>query len=262
MKKKPEEHVNHERWLVSWADFMTLLFALFVVLFAASQVDDAKVGKLSSSFTAALGESIFTGGGGVVFQEDGRAPGKSASGGNNPKKEEGGGAQDRMGDDGKGPSEQIDLMELKLKMENALRDQHTKIPIEVLERRNEIVLRVSSSLLFASGEDRLNSGAEEAIAEVASQIRDLDVEVRVEGHSDDAQVPEGSRWRSNWELSGSRAMAVVDELIGPGAIVPQRLSGAGYGEYRPIADNATENGRQKNRRVEIVIIPFKVTSKG
>jgi chemotaxis protein MotB len=121
---------------------------------------------------------------------------------------------------------------------------------------------VSSSLLFASGDDRLNSAAEEAIAEVASDIRDLEVEVRVEGHSDDEPVPEGARWRSNWELSGARAMAVVDELIGPGAIAPQRLSGAGYGEYRPIADNTNDNGRQKNRRVEIVIIPFQVKTKG
>ena len=229
-KKKHPEHVNHERWLVSYADFITLLFAFFVVMFASSQVDTKKVSGISDAFAAAMGESFMMEGGRSILPE-GRPP---------PPETEGGKGE------GKLPKE----LE---KIARALADKREEMSgLKVLQRRNEIVIRLSDNVLFDSGDDTVKEPAVRVLTSIANELRHRPVDIRVEGHTDDVPI-RTARFRSNWDLSAGRATAVIAQLSGPGRIAPTRLSAAGYGEFHPIASNATPEGRAQNRRVDLVI---------
>jgi chemotaxis protein MotB len=230
-KKKHPEHVNHERWLVSYADFMTLLFAFFVVMFASSQVDTQKVGRFTESFSKAVGIEVFP------------ESGKSLLGGNSSK--------DAITVAGKGDqSLPVELEELR-----AMMDQKSKrdelVGVQMLIRRNEIVLRLADNVVFASGTDEIQPAARTVLAHMADDLKGRKVDIRVEGHTDDKPI-KTFRFRSNWDLSTSRATAVVADFANAG-IDPIRLSAAGYGEFHPIATNTTPDGRAQNRRVDVVV---------
>jgi chemotaxis protein MotB len=230
-KKKHPEHVNHERWLVSYADFMTLLFAFFVVMFASSQVDTQKVGRFTESFSKAVGIEVFP------------ESGKSLLGGNSSK--------DAITIAGKGEqSLPVELEELRAMMAQKSK-QDELAGVQVLIRRNEIVLRLADNVVFASGTDEIQPAARTVLAHIADGLKDRKLDIRVEGHTDDKPI-KTFRFRSNWDLSTSRATAVVADFANAG-IEPTRLSAAGYGEFHPIATNATPEGRALNRRVDVVV---------
>lgn len=231
-KKKLPEHANHERWLVSYADFMTLLFAFFVVMFAVSQVDTQKVGRFTESFSKAVGVDMFPqpGRGLIVGSTDGTIEEHPDVTLSTPL-----------------PPELLDL-------EAALAMPETREEVEnvqISQRRNELVLRLSDGVLFESGNDALEERAARVIARLASELRRRAVTIRIEGHTDDRPI-RTARFRSNWDLSTARATAVVARFAAEG-IDPPRLSAAGYGEFHPIATNATDEGRKQNRRVDIVV---------
>lgn len=231
MKKKHPEHVNLERWLVSYADFITLLFAFFVVMFATSQVDTQKVGRFTESFSKAVGID--------VFPENG----KTMLGGN--------AALAATTVNGKGqemlPSELEDLrMTLQKKAD------HQEISgVEVIVRRNELVLRLADNVVFDSGTDEIRPQARTVLGRMAGDLKPRHLAVRVEGHTDDRPI-KTPRFRSNWDLSTARATAVVADFIGAG-IEPERLSAAGYAEFHPVASNSSTEGRAQNRRVDIIV---------
>jgi chemotaxis protein MotB len=231
-KKKPEEHVNHERWLISYADFITLLFAFFVVMFAVSQVDSKKVGRFTESFSKAVGIDTFPESGAGLM------PG------------------------GATPTHQPEatrsvlvlapeLEELKGELTALKKTSELPSSLQVLQRRNELVIRLSESLFFAPGDDSLKEASEKAMKVLARQLVPRKVDVRIEGHTDDRPI-HTQRYRSNWDLSTSRATAVV-AVLAEGGMPPARLSAAGYGEFHPIAPNASDDGRRQNRRVDIVV---------
>lgn len=232
-KKKHPEHVNHERWLVSYADFMTLLFAFFVVMFASSQVDTNKLGRFTESFSKSVGIEPFSEGG------------PSLLAGNPPASE----ASDP------GPTLAVPASALEA-IRNALTERALTSKalgaVEFVPMGNELVLRLPVSALFGVGDDRLSPDVIPALTAIADEIRDRPVELRVEGHTDDRPI-HTSRFRSNWELSALRATAVIGALRKYGRIEPARLSAVGYGEFHPLADNATYEGRSKNRRVDLVL---------
>lgn len=234
-KKKHPEHVNHERWLVSYADFMTLLFAFFVVMFAVSQVDSKKVGRFTESFSKAVGIDLFPspgsgllpGGGVPIPQSD--APPLTADEGALPK----------------------ELEEIKWQLADMRKKAELPSGLSVLQRRNEIVIRLSEHVSFSAGDDTLKTRALEAIRAIAKELGPRRVDIRIEGHTDNRPI-HTARFRSNWDLSTSRAATVVAVLADAG-IRPDRLSAAGYGEFHPVAANTTEEGRTQNRRVDIVV---------
>jgi chemotaxis protein MotB len=228
-KKKHPEHVNHERWLVSYADFITLLFAFFVVMFAVSQVDSKKVGRFTEAFSKAVGinvlpmdgQSLLTGGTQVEESGKGEQPGL-------------------VGLDS--------LRESLVKMAEASGKLQG---LQIIQHRNELVLRLPEGVVFDTGDARVKDGSVETLKLIAPELRDRDVDIRVEGHTDDQPVRSG-RYRSNWELSTARATNVMLVLVGEG-LSPQRVSVSGYGEFRPIATNSSDDGRKQNRRVDLVI---------
>lgn len=237
-KKKHPEHVNHERWLISYADFITLLFAFFVVMFAVSQVDSKKMGRFTESFTKAMGiDPIGTGHQGSLI-----SGGEAEVGGKGDPNE----AEERIGG---GPGE---LQSLKDALEKYSKESEALKNLQIIKRRNELVLRIPVGVVFDSGDDRVKPSALAAILAITTELRKRPVEIRVEGHSDNRPI-HTDRFRSNWDLSACRAAAVVMELAKVTGMGPERLSAAGYGEFHPIASNGTAEGRAQNRRVDLVV---------
>lgn len=229
-KKKQEGHENHERWLVSYADFITLLFAFFVVMFSVSHVDSQRMGQFTESFSLAVGLPI----GGALGH--GVLPGADMPG---PSKA---GTQEPV------PSA---LEQLYVQLTRGSEGGEME-GVTIVMGKNDIVLRFAEAITFASGDDRLKDPAVRALHRIADVLRPRAVDIRVEGHTDDVPIKNG-RFRSNWDLSTARATAVIAELVGPGNIPPARLAAAGYAEYHPVAPNTTAEQRAQNRRVDLVL---------
>ncbi len=238
-KPKQPEHVNHERWLVSYADFITLLFAFFVVMFAVSQVDSKKVGRFTQSFHDAL-----------EWQVMGQSTGRSGSG------------TDAVQvipsfTNAKVVKAARDFEEEKASIRRGLVKRLGNVPmlagLNILEVHGELVLRLPEKLMFDRGEATLRTEGGDALVAIAAELAERAVRIRVEGHTDSTPI-HTPRFPSNWELSQSRAMAVVRFFLEDGKIAPVRLAAAGYGEHHPVAPNETVEGKAQNRRVDLIVV--------
>ena len=242
-KKKPAEHANHERWLVSYADFITLLFAFFVVMFAASNADEQKAGQVAESVKEGFSElalfspssSIF-----ALFLDDGLLPSNKVT----IAAEMGGAFSERNA---------VSIEQVKSALEDALGAQVREGGVRLTIDERGLTISLAEPFFFAPGLATVQSGALLALAEIASIILDVPYDVRIEGHTDNVPI-NTAQFRSNWELSTARAVYVLRYLIGEGEVVPSRLSAIGYGEYRPVTTNKTIDGRALNRRVDIVVM--------
>lgn len=251
-----EDSVHHDRWLVSYADFITLLFAFFVVMYSISQVNESKYKVLSSTLTDAFNQVDVQ-----AIQDltiDPMQVGQPSKSNtinpidlgamalkNSEAESEGQGGGDETSDlpeQFKKISDHIDEVFgelLKTKM------------IHMKGNEEWLAVELNSSLLFNSGAARLNVEAMELLGEIASLVKDSTNPIRVEGFTDNIPIS-NEFFDSNWELSTSRAAAVVRLFVEEG-VAPSRLAAIGYGEHQPLADNSTVEGRQKNRRVVLMI---------
>jgi len=229
-KKKHEEHENHERWLVSYADFITLLFAFFTSMYAISSVNEGKFRIMSESLAIAFNPSIYT----TTRVQEG------------PKfvKEQ----RSHVSDEFK-PVSSSNYQ----KVQAALKDLEVDKKLTLIADENKITIRISESMLFEPGTDRLMKEALPVINEVAAVLSGLPNSVRIEGHTDNVPV-NTERFPTNWDLSSARAVSLLKYLISEHGYEPRRLSALGFGEYRPIDTNDTPSGRFKNRRVDIMIL--------
>ncbi len=230
-KRKPEEHVNHERWLVRYADFITLLFAFFTTLYAISTVDQSKAGRLMYSMMTALN---------IDFFPVGKAPSQqSAVGAIVPK------------DDGKGGhGKRSDMGRIAEELRTLAIDPVLRGRMQVHETQRGIVVSLAEAGFFESGKTDIRKDAAQALEVIGAAIAAHgDLDVLVEGHTDNVPVRQGS----NWLLSTARATYVVLQLQQRMGVAPERLSAAGYGEFRPVASNDTPEGRARNRRVDLVL---------
>ena len=253
-RRRPAPHISHERWLVSYADFVTLLFAFFVVLYASSQIDKKKAARLSDAIETAFQQL-------GVFENESRGPGgvtaKMALPGDASA------AVDPARNLSRLASSSIGLQEINHKKEdfNAIREELEKaLAAEI--KRNEVALRMEPDGLvvslrevgfFDSGSATIKPGAENAFSRVASILQEHACAVRIEGHTDTVPI-HTSQFASNWELSTARATELVKSLIENHGVPAERLSAAGYAEFHPVAGNDSAKGRQLNRRVDIVIL--------
>ena len=259
-KHHHEEHENHERWLVSGFDMMTLMFAVFVILFAISSVNVSKVHLLQQSLQEALSGPVFDGGR-AMMQTGDQTNGneREAATPPLPSISPTQAVQDRMsegdaaGEARKAAAEQKSFEDLKRKLDALVAKKHLENKVQTtISQRGLKVRLVTDDLLFASGSATLESHALGTLAEIGGVIADEhDHPVQVEGHTDDRRIA-SSQFPSNWQLSGARAGAVVQRLTAAG-VNAGRLTLAGYGEEHPIAPNATTAGRAANRRVEIIL---------
>jgi chemotaxis protein MotB len=231
---------------VSYADFMTLMFALFVVLFASSYQDKKTVERVSKAVKNGFAElGSFSSGRGAskVSISD------SASSGNepNPIGNSGGKSTNIPGNSG------IDIAELHAKLNKALGKEIERQEVEMRTTPEGFVISLHELGFFDSGEARLLPGAEDKIKRIAGVLMQYGLDMRVEGHTDDVPI-HNSSFSSNWDLSTARALAVGKMLIDESGFDPKRMSIVGYAEYRPSASNSTPEGRRMNRRVDIVVV--------
>jgi len=232
--------------MVSYADFMTLLFALFVVLFASAYHDKIAVQRVSSAVKSGFEEM-------GAFTKSNSVPKTVSSDisqlGSVLSPEENGGAKVSPVPGNEG----IDVTELHRKLSMALGKEIAAQEIQLRMTPEGFVISLHELGFFNSGEARLLPGAAEKIRKIAVILMQYGLDMRIEGHSDNVPI-HNARFGSNWDLSTARAMAVAMMLIDEDGFNPQRMSIAGYSQYHPVASNSTQEGRQANRRVDIVVV--------
>jgi chemotaxis protein MotB len=247
-RKRPHpEHENHERWLVSYADFITLLFAFFVVMFATSQTDKAKAQQVADAVKGALEKGGITA---VVREILGGTVDEKGKG--NAQMKGPGGSQKSVKPESASPVE-AELVPSLNYLTRALEDEIKNGKIELRMESRGLVVSLRQATFFPSGEDALAPATHPTFEKVSSIIVSLPNQVRLEGHTDSVPI-HTARFRSNWELSASRAIACLELLAEEFDVPLERLSIAGYAETAPIASNDTEEGRAQNRRVDVVIL--------
>lgn len=250
-RQKKHGHVSHERWLVSYADFITLLFAFFVVLYSTSQMDRKKLVQVSVAIKGAFEQlGVFAGSAeGSQVRVEAAPPGlgqiNSLDSGlrTNTFHNTGTG----IGDGG------IDMNQLWRDLEAALGDQIKRHEIEMRTTPEGLVVSLSEVGFFDSGNAELLQDGQSTLARIARILNDRGFQIRVEGHTDNVPI-HNARFKSNWELSTARATEVVALLVERYGLDPTRISAAGYSQYRPAASNETEEGRKTNRRVDLVVV--------
>ena len=270
-KHHHEEHENHERWLVSGYDMMTLLFAVFVVLFAISSTNVSKVKELTKSLQEAFSGPVLSGGQAMMDRGNQSEADKAsptpplssispAQAVDNAMKgtDVQSAASDSLSEAAKrgaelAAKEEQSFQALKKKIDALVKDAHLddKVSTTVTERGLRVRL-LTDRLLFSSGSAVINSAAFGTLDRIGAIIaEEAKHPVAVEGHKDDRPI-HTSQYPSNWQLSGGRAAAVVQRLIGAG-VVPRRTSLSGYAAEHPVSSNETSVGRARNRRVEIIL---------
>ena len=246
------EHLD--RWLVSYADYMTLIFALFVVLYSVAMVNKEQYRAVIDGMTQAFNQA--------TPRSDGLLDGQGKSLLNNPVS-----AAPSLLESAASPSPSLApitgtpisqdgtaLATIALQLQEAMGALVDADVVKLAQDENWITVELSSGLLFNSGSAFLGNNAAPVIDTLSGILKPVDNYVRVRGYTDNQQI-NNEIFRSNWALSGARAEAVLNALIVKG-IVPQRLAYEAYGEFSPFADNNTEQGRLQNRKVVVAISRF------
>jgi chemotaxis protein MotB len=252
-KKKHADHANHERWLVSYADFITLLFAFFVVLFAASNSDEKKAGKVAQAVQTAFRDmAIFDPQGRVVPLYDERGLPSNATTVIGNAHTPFGVTQFAEGSAGSG-RDSPPIKEVRTSLETLLKEEIAAQSVRLSEDSRGLTITLAEAGFFEPGSAVMPARALAVIDRIAATLRPLSYGIRVEGHTDNTPI-HTAQFPSNWELSTARATSLLQYLITTSQIPAPRLSAVGYGEYRPAASNTTPEGRAANRRVDLVVL--------
>ena len=229
-KEHSEEHVD-ESWLLPYSDMLTLLVALFIVMFAMSQVDKAKLQKVSSQFNI-----IFSGGSGIMQSDSGTIasidPSSSASSASS--------------------LEQNTMNSLKSTLDKEISNNGYSGHIKVAVNKDGLDISIEAIALFASGDASVLKNVTPLLLKISAMLKNLDNDIKIAGYTDNKPIS-NSKFRSNWDLSSIRAINVMTYMVNSGGLNPKNVSIQAYGEYNPKYDNITEVSRAKNRRVEIFI---------
>lgn len=255
-RRHHHDHVSHERWLISYADFITLLFAFFVVLYASSQVDKRKIGRLALSIQVAFQElGVFeTSNTKIPLSDSDAVPFSQVQVVENSEHTT---DFQHFVQPMKGilsPSQaSIPLKDVQKDLEKALAPEILNRVVEVKSSREGIIVSLREIGFYESGSANLRASSQPAIERLATVLRSRPEALRIEGHTDNVPI-HNARFDSNWELSAARAADLIKLFITVYHFDPARLSAAGYAEYRPVSPNTTAEGRAMNRRVDIVIL--------
>lgn len=255
-RKHHRPPTNHDRWLVSYADFITLLFAFFVVLYASAQVDHRKVGRLAMAIQVAFQEL------GVFPDSNTRVPLETSEPmpfstvqviENAKRSTELGRIASPPENALTSASEEANLTTLQTELQQALLREIALHTIALHRESEGLVISLREFGFFDSGSPALKASALPALDRIASILAVRTCRLRIEGHTDNVPI-HTTQIASNWELSTARSTELVRLLILRYSFPPDRLAAAGYAEYHPIASNDTVQGRAQNRRVDIVIL--------
>jgi chemotaxis protein MotB len=254
--KKQAAPENHERWLVSYADFITLLFAFFVVMFASSQTDKSKAQQVSDSVREALEHGGIPAavkeimGGTVDEKGKGNAQLKGPGGAQKSNKNT---QPTSPPPPTPSPTHAAELLPSLQFLTRELQDEIKAGKIQVRLEPRGLVISLQQAAFFPSGGDVVEPRSLDSIQKVASMLKELPNPVRLEGHTDSVPI-HTTRFRNNWDLSAARGIAMLDIFTTRFELPPERFAIAGYAATVPLASNETEEGRARNRRVDIVIL--------
>jgi chemotaxis protein MotB len=241
--RRSEPHVNHERWLVSYADFITLMFAFFVVMFASSRADKEKVQRISEAVQRALEQGTVSArvqhilGGTPKQVADGNADLQGLRRKNEVP------VNERL----------AELMPSMQKLTAELQDEIKKGRLQVTLTPRGLVISLKEAAFFPPGDATVNPESYRTLAKVTDTIRSLPNPVRLEGHTDSVPI-HNAKYENNWHLSAARSVAMLELFVRNFNIPASRLAVVGYAETAPVDSNETPEGRAKNRRVDVTIL--------
>lgn len=236
MKPARSSKVSQDRWLVSYADFITLLFGLFVVLYAFARADQKKQQQVSAAIDVAfhsMGLPMTQAGRGEAVSEPGAVVNLDVL---------------------SAAEVRDDLDRIRRELTGSLSGQMAAGTVSVAMRSDGLVISLREAGFFASGSAEPKPGTLPVLQKIAASIHQTPYDVRIEGHTDNVPI-HNAQFASNWELSTARATRIARLFLELNAISPERISAAGYAQFHPIASNATADGRARNRRVDLVILP-------
>jgi len=244
--KKPEEKENGERWLLTYADLITLLMIFFVVMYAMSNVDQAKYEQLASSLNSAMGS-----GGSTPTMIGAGGPSTAVVGVDSV-------ALDGSSSEASTQAEQTKLQGIKEQVDSYLKKNGLDGSASATIQERGLAISIQDTLIFDSGKADLKAGTEAKILEIGRMLSSIDNYINVEGNTDSVAI-NTYEFKDNWALASSRADNVLRVLLKAG-IQPARISSKSNGESRPIASNDTVEGKAANRRVDIVILDNKFST--
>lgn len=234
-KQHHEEHVD-ETWLLPYSDMLTLLLALFIVMFAMSKVDNQKLQQMSQQFNA-----IFQGSNGVLKDSNGNTGNITPA--NDPS----------ISDKNGSLVEQDKMAAMKAALEQEIKSSGYADEVKVDLNAEGLNISIQDTVIFNSGEADVLNSFDPVLIQISNMIKNLDNEIRISGHTDNVPI-KNLKFRSNWDLSYMRASNVMNFMVDSGHVAPDKFSIQAYGEYRPKYDNSTDAGRAKNRSVDILIV--------
>lgn len=232
-RRKKTEEPRSGNWLTTYGDMVTLILTFFVLLYSFSTIDIMKFEKLLFSFRGAVGLID----GGKSYQQAQRTFSGS-----------------KLQDAGESRRPTKDLLRVVQSLQALIRQKGLENEIRVFVEQRGIVVSISESILFGSGQYELSPGAKPFLLELSELLKTFPDGISVEGHADDQPLLQGGLIRDNWALSSLRASRLVSFLENPGGISPRRLQALGFGSTRPLMPNDTPEHRQMNRRVDVVIL--------
>jgi chemotaxis protein MotB len=249
-RNKHTEHENHERWLVSYADFITLLFAFFVVMFASSQTDRSRAKQISQAVEKALENGNNVNMRPAVAKILGGTIDDVGVG--NAQMRGPGGAQ-RSAKETAPPPEIVELSASLKTLSAELETEIRQGKVEISMTPRGLVVSLKQAAFFPSGTDRLDPDSLPTIAKLANALKQVPNSIRIEGHTDAIPI-HTERFHSNWELSATRAIAMMEVLAQQFDIPYTRMAIVGYADTAPISPDDTEEHRARNRRVDLVVL--------
>ncbi|MGO0881339.1 flagellar motor protein MotB [Clostridioides difficile] len=229
-----EKEENNERWLLTYSDLITLLMIFFVIMYSMSNVDAEKYKQLSQSLNSAFGGSP-----GVI--EGGQSKMEPVVDPNNNNLDS---------------LQNPEVKEVAENIQNYLNESGLSNSVSLKAQDRGLVISLKDTILFDTGKAVIINDSRDKIIKIGKMLNEMNSYIRVEGHTDNLSI-KNSEFKSNWDLSVMRATNVVQLLIDSAGIAPNKLSAVGYGEFRPIADNSSPEGKSKNRRVDIVLVDSK-----
>ncbi len=246
MRKKKEHHEEHadESWLLPYSDVLTLLLALFIVMFAMSQTDKVKLKAMGEQFNI-----IFAGGSGTLEKDGSSIIPMEQSGTSGTS----GAASSTAAGDSNTAIEEDKMTAIKKMLEQEIGKEGYSDKVKVELNNDGLEIAIQDVVLFNSGEADVLKGVSPLISKITNMLHELDNQIKIVGHTDNIPINNG-KFKSNWDLSAMRAINVMNFMTSSGGINQDKVSIQAYAEHMPKFTNDTEAGRAKNRRVEIIVV--------
>jgi chemotaxis protein MotB len=241
-RSRHASHANHERWLVSYADFITLLFAFFVMLYANSQSSQVRMQQISDAFREALSEGRLTHALSRLLRNQPEAvPAHDPT------------VMAAIEQDQRPPAQTVELLPSLRQLNETLKKEIASGRLEVRMEKRGLVISLKEATFFPSGGDMVEPSTLPTLEIIALELKKHPNPIRLEGHTDSRPI-RTARFRSNWELSAARGISLLEMFSSRFGLDPHRMAIAGFADTAPVADNETEEGRARNRRVDIVVL--------